>query len=124
MGVDLITRELPPDITAMTLTGRLILGNRLKEIEHAIRQRIQQGARKLVLDFSGLDYIDSSGIGAVVACIAVMQRSGGTLAVVVGDGHVKQFLELTRLDRVARTYPDLPSAQTALAGPAAPPPPS
>jgi anti-sigma B factor antagonist len=124
MSVDLITRELPPDITVMALTGRLILGDRLKEVEQAIRQRIQQGARKVVLDFSGLDYIDSSGIGVVAACIATMQRSGGTLAVVVAEGHVKRFLELTRLDRVAKTYPDLPSARTALARPATPPPPS
>lgn len=112
------THELSPDTTAMIFTGRLILGNQLNDVEYAIRQRIQQGLRKLVLDFSGLKYIDSAGIGVVAVCFGVMEREGGKLAVAGATGQVKQLLALTHLDHVVRIYPDIPSAQSALSGPA------
>lgn len=121
MIVDLETRELAPGITATILSGRLILGNRLSEVEHAIRQQIQQGARKLVLDFSALDYIDSAGIGIVSVCIGLMEREGGKLVIAGAGGRVKQLLELTHLNKVVGLYPELSSAQAALAGSPAPP---
>jgi anti-sigma B factor antagonist len=114
------TREIMPDITVMAFTGRLILDSQLKDVEYAIREQIMQGQSKLVLDFSGLNYIDSAGIGVIAVCIGLMERAGGKLAVVGAVGQVKQLLELTRLNLSVRTYPDLSSAQAALAGPTMP----
>ena len=114
------TRELPPGIIVMTFTGRLILDSQLKDVEDAIREHIMQGQKKLVLDFSGLNYIDSAGIGVIAVCIGLMERTGGKLAVVGAAGQVKQLLELTHLNLAARTYPDLSSAQTALSEPTQP----
>jgi anti-sigma B factor antagonist len=120
MTVYVKTREVSPDITAMTFTGRLTLGDQLTDVESAIREHIVEGLRKLVLDFSGLNYIDSAGIGVVV-CIGLMKRAGGRLAVAGAAGQVKQLLEMTGLDPLLETYPNLSSAQTALSGPAPPP---
>jgi anti-sigma B factor antagonist len=121
MVVYVKTKELSPDITAMTFTGRLILDSQLTDVEYAIREHIMQGQRKLVLDFSGLNYIDSAGIGVIAVCIGLMERAGGRLAVVGAAGQVKQLLELTHLNLAVQTYPDLSSAQAALSGPTTPP---
>lgn len=110
------TRELSPDITAMAFTGRLVLDSQLKDVEDAIREHIMQGQRKLVLDFSGLNYMDSAGIGVIAVCIGLMERVGGKLAVVGAAGQVKQLLELTHLNLSVGTYPDLASAHSALLG--------
>jgi anti-sigma B factor antagonist len=117
MIVYMRTHELSADITAMTFTGRLTLGNQLTDVEYAIRERIVQGLRKLVLDFSGLHYIDSAGIGVIAVCIGLMERAGGRLAVAGAAGQVKQLLALTHLDRVVEFYPNLASARTALTDP-------
>jgi anti-anti-sigma factor len=106
MVVDMVARELSPGITAITLTGRLVLGNRLTDIEHAIR--------KLVLDFSGVEFIDSAGIGVLAVCCGSMEREGGKVAVAGATGKVKELLELTHLDRVAAMYPDVASAHSTL----------
>jgi hypothetical protein len=90
------THDLSPDITAMSFTGRLIRGNKWNDVEYVVRERIAQGLKKLVLDFSELNYIDSAGIGFVAVCIGL-------------------------IDNVVGIYPDLPSAQTALSGPTPPP---
>ena len=114
MVVDLATRELSPGITAISLTGRLVLGNRLTDVEHGIRERIRQGLRKLVLDLSGLDFINSAGIGALAVCCGSMEREGGRVAVAGATGRVKELLELVRLDHVAGIYPDVDSAHHSL----------
>jgi anti-anti-sigma factor len=68
--------------------------------------------RKLVLDFSGLEFIDSAGIGVLAVCCGSMEREGGKVAVVGTAGRVKkELLEMTHLDRVAAIYPDVVSAQ-------------
>ena len=121
MIINLEPRELAPDVSAIIFTGRLVLGNRLGEVEHAIRQRIQQGPKTLVLDLNGLDFIDSSGIGVLAVCMGLMHQSGGRLVIVCGSGQVRQLMTLTHLDQIAEIYPDLTSAQGALSKPPAPP---
>ncbi len=121
MIINLEPRELAPDVSAIIFTGRLVLGNRLGEVEHAIRQRIQQGPKKLVLDLNGLDFIDSSGIGVLAVCMGLMRQAGGKLAIVCASGQVRQLMTLTHLDQVAEIYPDLQSAQSALSRAAMPP---
>jgi anti-sigma B factor antagonist len=121
MIVNMKIHELLADITAMTFTGRLIRGHQWDGIEFVIRERIAQGLRKLVLDFSGLNYIDSAGIGFVAVCIGSVEQPGGKVAVACAEGQVRQLLVMTHLDRVVAIYPDLPSAQNALSGPATPP---
>ena len=115
MIVDIATRELSPDITAISFSGRLVLGNRLSEVEYAIRDKIKQGCRKLVLDFSGLNFMDSAGVGVLAMLFGLMEREGGKLAVAGAAGHVKQTLEMTHLNRIVGMYSDVESAHSALA---------
>jgi anti-anti-sigma factor len=115
MIVDMVTRELSPGITAISFTGRLVLGNRLSEVEHAIREKIKQGSRRLVLDFSGLNFMDSAGIGVLAMLFGVIEREGRKLAVAGATGSVQQSLELTHLNRLVGDYPDVASAHSALA---------
>jgi anti-sigma B factor antagonist len=114
------TQELSPGITAMTFTGRLIRGNKWNDIEYVIRERIQQGLRNLVLDFSDLSYIDSAGIGFIAVCLGLMEKAGGRVAIAGATGHVKELLEMTHLDHAAAIYPDLASAHSALSATATP----
>jgi len=114
MIVDVVTHELSPGITAISFTGRLVLGNRLTDVEHAIREKIKQGSRKLVLDFSRLDYMDSAGVGVLAMWVGIMSREGGKLVVAGASGHVKELLELTHLNRLVGTYPDVASARSAM----------
>jgi anti-sigma B factor antagonist len=115
MVVDIATQELSPGVTAISFTGRLVLGNRLGEVEHAIREMIKQGSRKLILDFSGLKFIDSAGIGMLAVCFGAMEREGGKIAVAGATNHVNQLLDMTHLNRLFGMYPDVASAHSALA---------
>jgi anti-sigma B factor antagonist len=78
MAVHYEVKQVPPDVTVASLTGQLNLGNRLMEFEHSIKQRIEEGSRKMVLDLSGLTYIDSAGLGMVATCAGIMSKGGGS----------------------------------------------
>jgi anti-sigma B factor antagonist len=97
MIVDMVTHELSPGITAISFTGRLVLGNPLTDIEQAIREKIKQGCRKLVLDFGGLHFMDSAGIGVPVMCVGIVEREVGKLVVARATALVEELLDLTHL---------------------------
>ena len=54
--------------------------------------------RVIVLDFSGLDYMNSGGIGLLVTLLVRAQRSGGRLVATGLSEHYRQIFSLTRLD--------------------------
>src|SRR5271157_6039983 len=117
MPVHYELRQLEPNVTVVILTGQLNLGNRLMEFEHHLKQRIQEGSRKLVLDLSGLTYIDSAGLGMVATCAGLMFRAGGKLVVVSPVGKTTEMFEITRLDRVIDLYRDFDAAMAAISEP-------
>jgi anti-anti-sigma factor len=68
-----------------------------------------------VLDLSGVDFIDSAGIGVLAVWLGSVERNGGKVAIAGATGRVKASLELTHLDRVAAMYLDVASAHSAFA---------
>jgi len=113
MAIHYELRQAEPDVTVAALSGQLNLGNRLMEFEHAIKQRIQEGARKMIFDLSALSYIDSAGLGMVATCAGLMVKSGGKL-VVSARGRIMQMFEITRLNQVIKIYPDFETALAAI----------
>lgn len=94
------THRVEPDITVSEISGRLNLGNLLQSAENAIRSLIDGGARKLVVDLTGLTAIDSSGIGMLISCAGHMDQTGGQLRVAGAQGTVSRILETVHMDRI------------------------
>jgi anti-sigma B factor antagonist len=82
--------------------------------EVLIRQ-VDAGHDRLVLDLSESDFMDSSGLGALVSCLKRL-GSRGALAVVGTKGEVARLFRLTRMDRVFALHPDLETAVKQLEG--------
>jgi anti-sigma B factor antagonist len=117
MAVNYEVRLVEPDLTVASLSGQLNLGNRLMEFEHQIKQRIEEGSRKMVLDLSGLTFIDSAGLGMVATCAGIMSKAGGRLVVVSAGGKITHMFEVTRLNRVIGLFPTLEAAFQAFSAP-------
>src|SRR5215213_3442977 len=56
-----------------------------------------EGARSVVLDFAGVDYINSTGIAVIVGLLARARRNGQTLGARGLTEHYRQIFEITRL---------------------------
>jgi anti-sigma B factor antagonist len=64
----------------------------------AYAQAAGSGTRTIVLDFGGLDYMNSGGIGLLVTLLVRVRRQGQRLLAVGLSDHYRQILALTRLD--------------------------
>jgi len=65
-------------VTVVRVEGQLIVGNR-HQLKELIQAALDQGARRILVDFSETGYIDSSGLGALVSISKRVREVGGEL---------------------------------------------
>jgi anti-sigma B factor antagonist len=76
----------------------------------AYEEAAAQGARRLVLNFGGLEYMNSGGIGMLVTLLIRANRQHKELAAFGLNDHYREIFELTRLDEAITIYDDERSA--------------
>jgi anti-sigma B factor antagonist len=79
----------------------------------AYEEAHKQGARRLVLNFGGLEYMNSGGIGMLVTLLVRANRHHQELAAFGLSHHYREIFEITRLDEAITIYD---SEKSALAG--------
>ena len=84
-------------ITIIDVEGQLIVGNR-QELKQKVLERLDSGERKFLIDFSNTGYIDSSGLGVLVAMAKKVKQERGTLRLHNLDEDLRTLFELTKLD--------------------------
>ena len=77
-------------------------------------QAIDGGASAIVLDFSGLEYMNSGGIGLLVTLLVRAQRGGVRLLASGLSDHYREILSLTRLDEAIEIHQDEDAAVAAV----------
>ena len=82
----------------------------------AHEQASGQGATRLVLNFGGLEYMNSAGIGMLVTFLIRASRHRREVAAFGLSDHYREIFELTRLDEAITIYDDERSALGAAAG--------
>lgn len=75
-----------------------------------VDQTVAAGNVQVVLDFSATEFIDSSGLGAVVGGLKAARQVGGDLRIACVSGTVWTVFTLTTLDKVFRAYPSVEEA--------------
>jgi anti-sigma B factor antagonist len=107
-------RRLSPAASVIEVHGDITSASE-PQLAEAYTEASADGARAIVLDFSGLDYMNSGGIGLLVTLLVRSQRQGQRLMAVGLNDHYRQILALTRLDEAIGIY-DSEAAALAAAG--------
>jgi anti-sigma B factor antagonist len=71
---------------------------------------VGKGARRLVVDLEGTTFLDSSGLGALIAGLKTARQAGGDLRIAGAGEQVRMVLELTQMNTVLRPYPTVDAA--------------
>ena len=111
--------QVDPGITVAAIIGRLTIGNLLLSMQNSICKGVDGGAKKLVVDLTNLDSIDSAGIGMLIHVQGHINQAGGQVRVAGAKGAVARSFEIVHMHRVMQLDPDLESACASLAGNAA-----
>jgi len=86
------------------------------ELMEAHRVASREGIRGIVLDFTGLDYMNSSGIGLLVTLLVRAKRAQQQVSAYGLSDHYRQIFELTRLDEVISVHASEDEAVAAVRG--------
>jgi len=94
------------DVTILDLRGEVRIGEGSIALRDAIRQLADSGKKKLLLNLAGVSYIDSSGIGELIANYTTVSRQGGQLKLLKLTDRVQNLLVITKLLTVFDAYED------------------
>jgi anti-sigma B factor antagonist len=95
------------DVSILSLTGPLTIST-LFDFQTAIRQ---PDLKSTIIDFSGVPYIDSAGLGLVLSHWAHTQRIGVKFAAVGISDRVRVLLEMTGVNKILPTFPTVADAE-------------
>jgi anti-anti-sigma factor len=97
----------------VTLTGKMTLGSRMREVEAKLEELANSGVRLLLLDMTAVDYVDSAGLGVLMLLYGRMKMLQGRFGLIAPNQNVSKLLALTSTDKILGVFPD---RQAALAG--------
>jgi anti-sigma B factor antagonist len=96
-------REAGP-VTIVDLSGRISLGEGSALLRKTIRDLLDSGQTKILLNLGDVNYIDSSGIGELVSAFTAVRNRAGELKLLNLTKKVHDLLQLTKLFTVFEVY--------------------
>jgi anti-sigma B factor antagonist len=109
-----ITERTEGTIPIISISGDIDLESS-PQLRDFLKPKAAQKVPRLLLDFAGVNYIDSSGLATLIEYFQAVQGFGGKLALAALSARVKNVFEIVRLEQIFALYPDVPSALAALA---------
>ena len=92
------------DVAILDLDGEVRIGDSATALRSAIRDLVAGGSTKILLNLAGVKYIDSSGIGELIANYTTVGRAGGQLKLLNLTEKVQDLLVITKLLTVFDVY--------------------
>jgi len=91
-------------VTILQLSGRVTLGEESAALRTKIKEVLAQGKTRVVLDLADVSYIDSAGLGTLVAGYTSAQNQGGNMKLANLTKRFDEQLNITKLVTVFDVY--------------------
>jgi anti-sigma B factor antagonist len=111
VSLEVQTHQVDNGVTVVAPTGRLDVAG-APALKDAISEALKNGQPRVVLDMEGVSFVDSTGLGSVIAALKQIRSSQGDLRLAAPNQQVRVVLELTTLDRVFPYYSTVEEALT------------
>jgi anti-sigma B factor antagonist len=115
MRLSVKTRKID-DIVLLDLSGRLTIGEPTLLLRETIRRFVADGSSKFGINLGDVSYIDSAGLGELIAIFTTIRNKGGDVKLLNLTAKAKDLLQMTKLLTVFDTYDDEGKAVEALKG--------
>lgn len=96
-------------VDLVTVSGR-VDSNTAPELDDALKASINRGCHNIVLEMSGVDYLSSAGLRALVSARRACNGKNGDVRLATPSERVQEVLELAGLDSIFETYDDVVNA--------------
>jgi len=96
MSFKAISRDVG-DVTVIDMDGRITLGEGSALLRDLVRENVARGRKKIVMNLAGINYIDSTGLGELVAGYRLVKSEGGEIKLLNLNKKVTDLLQITKL---------------------------
>ena len=94
------------DIKILDCSGKITLGEGTMSVRNTVRDIVQGGTKKIVLNLADVNYIDSSGVGELVSTFTTVVNHGGKLKLLGLTKKIRELLAITKLLTVFDVFDD------------------
>jgi len=103
-------------VTVIDLNGKITIGKGDLILKDAVEAVLKAGKTRILLNLDKVSYMDSAGIGELVACYKRVREKGGIMKLVNPAGKVQDLLALTKLEEFFETHHSEGEALASFAG--------
>lgn len=93
-------------VAILDMKGRITVGPEATALREAVAAAVAAGVRNLVFNLAQVDFIDSTGLGAVVMCSTTLRKAGGAVKLLNLNRRNIELLVMTKLATVFETFTD------------------
>ena len=111
-----IKEKIENHIAVLSLSGKMMGGPETMALHEHIRGLINDGINKIVIDLSGVKWINSSGLGVLMASMTTIKNANGQLKLANVTEKVESLLMITQLIRIFETYETIERAIASISG--------
>ena len=97
-------------VTVVTLTGRVTLGQDSSQLRNKVKEILSADKTRIVLDLGGVSYMDSAGLGALVAGFTSGQSRGAVIKLANLTRKLNEQLHITKLVTVFEVFDSVDEA--------------
>jgi anti-sigma B factor antagonist len=91
-------------LTILDLSGKLTIGDGAQLLKDKSESLVFQGRKQIIVNLAAVPYIDSGGLGHLVACYTTLARAGGRLTLLNVNTKNHDLLSITKLVSVFETF--------------------
>lgn len=91
-------------VTILDLNGRLVFGPEAQSLSQRVRQLVADGKAQLLVNMSGVTFIDSCGVGELIAGFTTASKSNGTLKLTSPIPLVAEVLRIVRVPKIVEIF--------------------
>jgi len=99
-----ITETLLGDVLVLKLEGELMGGDEVKPFQDRIYKAIREGKTQVIVEMSKVKWMNSSGLGTLMAGLTTLRSSDGDLKLAGLSERVRRPIEITKLNQVLLMY--------------------
>jgi len=99
-----IKEKIENHVAVLTLSGKMMGGPETTALHDHIRGLINDGMKNIVIDLGEVKWMNSSGMGVLMAAMTTLSNSGGSLVLARVTEKVKSLLIITQLIKIFTTF--------------------
>jgi len=109
-----IKEKIESHVAILSLSGKMMGGPETTALHDHIRGLMNDGIKKVVIDLGGVKWINSSGLGVLMAAMTTLKNAEGQMKLANVTEKVESLLMITQLIRIFKTYDSIDRAVSAM----------